>query len=272
MTTTSLNGWPSISQANDSRLVNIVVPGTSRSILIRREAAPLVACALAEIHAKLIPLNVGPLDGWSYREARMGGGMSNHSSGTAVDFRYDVLLADRQLHWPKAKHDAMHKILAKYVTSKGKSVFGWGGDWTPGRSADEMHLELIQAWSKGSQGSDCTLEDVQDVIKRLGIRPDGTQSVVGKVVQVLPPPKPKRIVSLKSVQMGNTGAPVRLLQNWLAKEGGKMPLDGKFGPLTRDAYALWQRKLGFTGKDADGIPGRASLVKLAKKYGYSVVA
>jgi len=37
-------------------------------------------------------------------------------------------------------------------------------------------------------------------------------------------------------------------------------------------YAAWQRKLGYTGKDADGIPGQASLTALAAKSNWTVVA
>jgi hypothetical protein len=78
----------------------------------------------------------------------------------------------------------MHKLLDKYVTSSGKRVFGWGGDWN---HVDEMHIELIQDWSPGSHGSDCTLADVQDCIKRLRIKPDGTTSIINVVI---PPKKP----------------------------------------------------------------------------------
>ena len=37
-------------------------------------------------------------------------------------------------------------------------------------------------------------------------------------------------------------------------------------------YAAWQRKLGYTGKAADGIPGADSLKKLAAKSNWTVVA
>lgn len=58
-------------------------------------------------------------------------------------------------------------------------------------------------------------------------------------------------------------------------------------PATRDDVALvvealraegckdyqdWQLKLGYEGEDADGVPGRASLRKLARKHGFEVVA
>lgn len=38
--------------------------------------------------------------------------------------------------------------------------------------------------------------------------------------------------------------------------------DGCFGPLTQAAYARWQRRCGFRGDAADGIPGRTSLQRL----------
>lgn len=38
--------------------------------------------------------------------------------------------------------------------------------------------------------------------------------------------------------------------------------DGSFGSATVTAYGKWQRHLGYTGTDANGIPGMASLKKL----------
>jgi hypothetical protein len=48
--------------------------------------------------------------------------------------------------------------------------------------------------------------------------------------------------------------------------------DGSFGTLTIKAYARWQRSLGYTGDDADGMPGRKSLEALGRKYGFVVKA
>lgn len=38
-----------------------------------------------------------------------------------------------------------------------------------------------------------------------------------------------------------------------------------------DNYAAWQTRLGYTGPDADGIPGEVSLTKLGARYGFRVV-
>jgi peptidoglycan hydrolase-like protein with peptidoglycan-binding domain len=41
-------------------------------------------------------------------------------------------------------------------------------------------------------------------------------------------------------------------------------VDGHFGTQTVSAYAAFQRKLGYTGLDASGLPGKTSLEKLGK--------
>jgi peptidoglycan hydrolase-like protein with peptidoglycan-binding domain len=41
-------------------------------------------------------------------------------------------------------------------------------------------------------------------------------------------------------------------------------VDGHFGTKTIDAYAAYQRSLGFTGLDASGLPGRTSLTTLGQ--------
>lgn len=47
---------------------------------------------------------------------------------------------------------------------------------------------------------------------------------------------------------------------------------GAFGTMTVAAYATWQRRLGYGGSDADGIPGLTSLSKLGAKWGFHVTA
>lgn len=49
-------------------------------------------------------------------------------------------------------------------------------------------------------------------------------------------------------------------------------VDGSFGTKTRTAYAVWQRKLGYSGTAADGVPGRSSLQRLGSKHGFVVTA
>lgn len=64
----------------------------------------------------------------------------------------------------------------------------------------------------------------------------------------------------------------RIVQRALNEEfdGRDLLVDGKFGPVTRGRYSQWQERLGFTGDDANGIPGPFSLNKLGDKYGFDV--
>ena len=48
-------------------------------------------------------------------------------------------------------------------------------------------------------------------------------------------------------------------------------VDGSFGTATVTAYAAFQRGLGFTGADADGVPGLVSLTKLGRRHAFRVV-
>jgi len=82
----------------------------------------------------------------------------------------------------------------------------------------------------------------------------------------------KRDPGLK--QGGTThAADVRIVEAALKAEGllsAAYASDGSFGSLTVTAYAAWQRRCGWTGKDADGIPGEASLKKLGARRGFDV--
>lgn len=68
-------------------------------------------------------------------------------------------------------------------------------------------------------------------------------------------------------------ADVEIVEAALYLEGllGYGYVDGSYGTKTISAYGSWQRKLGYTGADADGIPGITSLRKLGNRWGFSVV-
>lgn len=169
---TSLNGWPGIRLRVDPRLRSIKIPGTNRQITVRREAAPLFAAFLADWQKEMpdrLKLDTGPIGGWNYREARLTTGLSNHSSGTAVDVRWDVLKADGKPHMNANEKAILNKILDRYKTDDGHRVLANGEWWN---HKDGMHTELSQSWDRGAKRN-TTLADVRNVIKRLKIDKDG---------------------------------------------------------------------------------------------------
>ncbi|TCS93783.1 putative peptidoglycan binding protein [Pseudofulvimonas gallinarii] len=66
-------------------------------------------------------------------------------------------------------------------------------------------------------------------------------------------------------QPGLNGDPsVKLVQQALNAKNISTTVDGWYGNGTTAAYATWQRRLGFTGLDATGIPGPTSLTSLGQ--------
>ncbi|WP_068402268.1 peptidoglycan-binding domain-containing protein [Kribbia dieselivorans] len=60
------------------------------------------------------------------------------------------------------------------------------------------------------------------------------------------------------------GPSVKLVQSALKAKGLlNAAVDGNFGKVTVSAYAAWQRRLGYRGLDATGLPGPTSMRKLA---------
>lgn len=66
---------------------------------------------------------------------------------------------------------------------------------------------------------------------------------------------------------------VIVLEHALAAEGLLEPrwVDGSFGTKTVTAYDAFRRRIGYTGADATGAPGRASLSELGRRRGFTVV-
>jgi CHAP domain-containing protein len=79
------------------------------------------------------------------------------------------------------------------------------------------------------------------------------------------------------LRQGGTTHPadVRPVEAALRAEGllsATYAADGSFGSSTVAAYRNWQIRCGYHGSAADGIPGLASLRKLAAKHGFTVKA
>ncbi|MFM9634547.1 peptidoglycan-binding protein [Streptomyces galilaeus] len=74
------------------------------------------------------------------------------------------------------------------------------------------------------------------------------------------------MVALSNVQFGKRNEDVRTVQKALIKRGRDIPdgATGLFGEQTRAAYRAEQLAQGFTGADADGLPGPTSLATLGR--------
>lgn len=57
---------------------------------------------------------------------------------------------------------------------------------------------------------------------------------------------------------------VKRVQRALRKKGYRVAVDGNFGSQTMRVYSRWQRRLGFSGIGANGLPGETSLTRLGR--------
>jgi hypothetical protein len=71
------------------------------------------------------------------------------------------------------------------------------------------------------------------------------------------------------IKQGKRHRDFELIQLALGKKTGLRNVNrGSWDGLTMTAYAQWQRQIGYTGKDANGWPDRASLSRLGRETGY----
>jgi hypothetical protein len=147
--------------------------------------------------------------------------------------------------------------------------FDWGGSNSTG-AID--HVGIVTSVSGGTV---YTIEgNISNVCARK-VRYEATIAGYGRPkYQPVPAPPSLPPVSLgkvvyalthKASQETPAGRPdVSKVQLALVKQGVLKPgfAPGVGDPVTKDAYAAYQRSLGYSGDDADGVPGMASLTKL----------
>lgn len=166
--------------------------------------------------------------------------------------------------WPAPQLEAIERVAAAVCRAH-----GWGAgsvlghlEWQPGK-VDPLGFTMASMRAR--------------VADRLGGAKPG------------PLPKPSRpkvsLSRLVAAARSNppmaghpvTYAGVRTYEVALVDEGllTRLRADGHFGTETIEATSRWQGRLGYRGRRpgeaADGIPGRASLTKLAAKHGFDVI-
>lgn len=141
----------------------------------------------------------------------------------------------------------------------------------------------------GPEWTDADTANYADYQRSLGYKGDDADGVPGpsslRALLGTLPGKATPVVDLsKLISAARTdppkkGTPVsyagaRTVEAALAAEDllDEQYVDGHFGTTTRTAYAAWQRRCGYSGADADGIPGRSSLAALGRRHGFRVVA
>jgi hypothetical protein len=165
---------------------------------------------------------------------------------------------------------AQFEAVAKFCAALFDTL-GWGTDaairhrdWAPGRKIDvgiELAVirEAIDGYRKPKPAPKPPKPPVAQKPKPPAKKP------------AAPKPPAKPVVRLSDLKPRKKNNSVAIVQKALQKEVGLAPQASPiFNAATKAAYAKWQTKLGFKGADADGIPGKTSLMKLGRKHGFTV--
>ncbi|WP_405578147.1 peptidoglycan-binding protein [Streptomyces sp. NBC_01092] len=173
------------------------------------------------------------------------------TDGNARFYGFECInLGDGRDPWPEAQKEAIEKVSAAICRHHGwseRSVIGHK-EWQPGKqdprgfTMDGMRGRIAQRLGGGGGG--------------------GTPEPDPK-----PAPKPKLEPFPGSgfFHIGQKSPIITAMGRRLVAEGCGRYEDGPSPEWTeadRRSYAAWQHKLGFKGKDADGVPGKVSWDKL----------
>ncbi|UPZ27608.1 N-acetylmuramoyl-L-alanine amidase [Streptomyces sp. LRE541] len=178
-------------------------------------------------------------------------------------------LGDGKDPWPEVQIEAIVRVIAALARHH---------KWSA-RSAIR-HLD----WQPGKVDPRGPGMDWDDVLSRVTKRLAGASTPPQPTGPALPKPtKPvvdlSKLIAAAKSDPARSGTPVtyagvKTVEAALVDAGllSKTYSDGHYGTSTVAAYAAWQKRLGYTGKDADGIPGKTSLTKLGDKHGFQVIA
>ncbi|CAM5529700.1 N-acetylmuramoyl-L-alanine amidase domain-containing protein OS=Streptomyces antimycoticus OX=68175 GN=SANT12839_011920 PE=4 SV=1 [Streptomyces antimycoticus] len=155
-----------------------------------------------------------------------------------------INLGDGEDPWPEAQKLAIEKVSAAICRAHGwtqRSVIG--------------HLE----WQPGKiDPRGFTMDSIRGrIAKRLDAKPDGPASK--------PPATYEPFPGADFFRSGRVSKIITAMGKRLVAEGCGRYEEGPSPDWTeadRKSYAAWQRELGYSGDDADGIPGKTSWDKL----------
>lgn len=157
MTEYSYNGW---SASPNLAIRPLVVSGESFSPGIRDDddvftVLQHLALQLDERVEPIVRADWHQADDWgfNYRPTTGGGSLSNHASGTAIDYNatrhpYNVAAS---ANFTSAQIREIHKILNEIVDDSDARVLAWGGDYQS--HPDAMHFEVAANKTRVAQAA-----------------------------------------------------------------------------------------------------------------------
>ena len=134
----SQNGWVASKDPDAIDIKQFKVAGTDIKLRCAAGCGAILAAFAAEFHKSVEPIDAGALDDWGYAYRPVRGqttGLSNHSSGTAVDINASKHPLGKKHTFTGAQEIILQALVKKYGLR-------WGGNYKS--RTDEMHFEVIE--------------------------------------------------------------------------------------------------------------------------------
>ena len=236
--TNSQNGWLGIEKSTDPLLTDFPwVTGKVR----KGDVYTVLNYVADQFNTRVEKIDKAKSWGWNYRAIRGATKLSNHASGTAVDFNAPDHWLGRVGTFSAAQTKEIRKILTEV-----NGVVRWGGDYA-GRK-DEMHFEI----NLQPKGSAANVKAVADKITYMPTIPTVT-------IPAFPLPKgwyfgpEKPLWRIKSVSgKYRYGSDLKRWQTQAKAKGYKVDVTGVYDAKTNTAAQAMQI---FAGITKDGLIG-----------------
>ncbi|MCH0540012.1 peptidoglycan-binding domain-containing protein [Streptomyces sp. MUM 203J] len=229
---------------------------------------------------------------WLRTEGAAGPEIKGHRDGYPTSCPGEPLYAWVRDGAPRPSGDAGTGGAARYQTTIRGLVYGYGarGDHVTevGRALVGKGHGAHYRVGPGPLWSDADTLNYASWQRALGYSGADADGVPGeaslrRLLGRLPSAPPQvdldRLVAAARQDPPRSGRPVsypgvRVVEDALVAEGllDGTYADGHFGTATVRAYAAWQRRCGYAGPAADGIPGRDSLTRLGREHGFTVAS
>lgn len=186
--------------------------------VLRGHVSWLFNWLVTQLHTRVEPVHPGWCWGYNYREIRGGGRLSNHASGTAIDYNAPNHGLGGINTFPADDRATIRRILDEC-----DNIIRWGGDYT-GRK-DEMHFEINAPIDRVI----ATVERLQGSSSAPPIGSELSKTTIQTIQRIINKWYPK-LISL--VEDGVWGPKTENAVKYFQEQNGLVP-DGIVGPLTR---------------------------------------
>jgi hypothetical protein len=149
---TSQNGWPVVGQSAvvDRAVLGVEFPNG----WLKGDVDVVFTYLIGRLHREVEPIAKGGCWGWYVKPIEGSSTISNHASGTAIDYN-----APNHPMGVRNTYGAADRVRIRAILSDLAGVVRWGGDYT-GRP-DDMHFEINATRSAVSRVADW-IRDLED--------------------------------------------------------------------------------------------------------------